>query len=172
MTNVAFNLLKKMGISHHGAVELLPKVTAHSYDADTLVTDRPLKSWVYVSDGLVGARSMGSSGLLPVCVYGAGSWFGEASLFEDEPVEFEYLCLTSTQTFAIPALAVRHAFEREDQFSRYTARLFSGRSQQHAETLRLMRDGGPCLRIVMALVVVAQAVRSPGAMSHKKTHLR
>lgn len=170
MTNVAFNLLKRIGISHHGAVELLPKITAHSYDADTVISDRPLKAWVYVASGLVGARSMGSAGLLPVCVYGPGAWFGEAALFDDDAVQFEYLCLTPAQTYAIPVQDVRLAFEREDNFSRYTARLFSSRAQHHAETLRLMRDGGPCLRIVMGLAAVAEAVRSPLALAQKKTH--
>ena len=40
MTGTVSTLLKKMEISHHGAVELLLKVTANSYDADRLVSDR------------------------------------------------------------------------------------------------------------------------------------
>ena len=170
MTITAFNLLKKMGLSHHGAVELLPKVKAQSFDADTVIQDGHLKSWIFIIDGLVGARSAGCGDMLPVSVYGCGAWFGQTNLFDDNALTFEYLCLTTTRTFAIPLQDIRNAFEREDGFSRYLVRLFSDRAQRHAETLHLMRDGGPCLRIVMGLAVVAEAIRAPGSRTLKTTH--
>lgn len=113
------------------------------------------RAWGYIADGLVFGCVVGRKGkLVPYCVYGPGTWFGDPVISRNRSM-LEYVSLTNAQILQIPSGAALDAFENEPEYSRFIGRLISWRGQRHEEMLSLHRVENLAVRVALSLAMLA-----------------
>ncbi len=118
-----------------------------------------IDSWRFIITGLVAASVESTSGLLmPISIYGEGSWFGEQSIINRKTSYADFVCLSSTEVMSISSEIVLELMETQPTFALYLTRLMAWRVQKTSEMLMLMKFGNPCLRVVMGLSQFAEAL--------------
>jgi CRP-like cAMP-binding protein len=170
MSIYAYQALKGLGLSEPRVLRLLPVVRSKTFEIDDIIWSKGdlQQPWSHVVTGLMSASlPEQDGGSTPVNIYGPGTWFGEAAILNNQASQLEYVCLAPLRVLSFPLSDAQDAFENEPEFSRYVARLISWRDQQHSEMLALMKTGGPQLRVVMGLALIAEALNS--SSSHLPT---
>jgi CRP/FNR family cyclic AMP-dependent transcriptional regulator len=158
-----YHVLKRLGLSDNRISQLLPCFQTASFAADQIVLAKgaTLHPCFHIISGLVSASVPGKNGEhAPIDIYGPGSWFGEATIFNHHPSSLEFICLTPTRLISLPHAATLSAFENEPQFARYIAHLIAWRDRHHSELLSLTRLGNPTLRVVLGLAMFAESINN------------
>lgn len=159
----AAHILQQAGVSESMARSVAPQLVIRGYDAKQVIWARggEVRSWQFIISGLVAATMpTQEERSVPIIIYGDDSWFGEKPILNRMPSHFEYVCLSETQVFMIPAAVLWTLFDTELGFARYIAKLASWRGQKTSEMLTLMKLGNPCLRVVMGIAQFAEALVS------------
>lgn len=163
MSIYPYQLLKGLGLSEPRVLELLPSIKVEALDVDQVIYckgSRP-EAWMHVVSGLVGAGIPDQDGaILPIHIFGPGTWFGEITILNRRALPLECLCLTPVRILTMPLAQAVEAFEQEADFARHIARRVAWRAQQQAEMLILLRQGSPQLRVVMGLALFAEALHN------------
>jgi len=96
--------------------------------------------------------------MMPISIYGEGSWFGEQSIINRKTSYADFVCLSPTEVMSISSDIVLELMESQPSFALYLTRLMAWRVQKTSEMLMLMKFGNPCLRVVMGLSQFAEAL--------------
>lgn len=158
-----YHVLKALGLSDRRVEQVISCMQKATFATGQVVLAKgeTLRPWFHIVSGLVSASVPGKNGdHAPVDIYGPGSWFGEATIFNHHPSSLEYICLSPTRLISLPQAAALDAFENEPKFARYIAHLVAWRDRQHSEMLSLARLGNPTLRVVMGLAMFAESINN------------
>lgn len=156
-----YHVLKSLGFSDAGIIQLLPKLINKTFAADQVLWPKgaPEHPWCHILSGLASASLPHVDGdYAPVDIYGTGSWFGEDTIFNHSPSALEYVSLTGMRVLMLSREDARQAFAAEPRFAQYIAELVAWRSQRHAEMLALARTGNPTLRVVLGVAMFAESI--------------
>ena len=149
-----YQQLRNVGISHEKALQLAMSVKISSYDEGHVIYLKGSKpdAWKFIISGLV-AESVDSphGTLMPISIYGEGTWFGEQSIVNETPSYADFVCISSTEVMSIASETVQELMATQADFVLYLTRLMAWRSQQTSEMLTLIKFASPCLRVVMGL---------------------
>ena len=159
--NFKYQQLKNVGISQEKALQMAAFVKVSSFDEGEVIWSKGSKidAWRFIINGLVAASTESARGLLmPISIYGEGSWFGEQSIINRKSSYADFVCLAPTDVMSISSDIVLELMETQPTFALYLTRLMAWRVQKTSEMLMLMKFGNPCLRVVMGLSQFAEAL--------------
>jgi CRP-like cAMP-binding protein len=159
--NFKYQQLRNVGISQEKALQMAAFIKISSFEEGQVIWSKGSKidSWRFIITGLVAASIESPSGLLmPISIYGEGSWFGEQSIINRKTSYADFVCLASTEVMSISGEIVVELMETQPTFALYLTRLMAWRVQKTSEMLMLMKFGNPCLRVVMGLSQFAEAL--------------
>ena len=159
--NFKYQQLRNVGISQEKAMQLAAFIKISSFEDGQVIWSKGsrIDSWRFIITGLVAASVESPSGLLmPISIYGEGSWFGEQSIINRKTSYADFVCLSSTEVMSISSEIVLELMETQPTFALYLTRLMAWRVQKTSEMLMLMKFGNPCLRVVMGLSQFAEAL--------------
>ena len=159
--NFKYQQLRNVGISQEKALQMAAFIRIASFDEGQVIWSKGSKidSWRFIISGLVTASVESPNGaLMPISIYGEGSWFGEQSIINRKTSYADFVCLASTDVMSISSEIVLELMETQPSFALYLTRLMAWRVQKTSEMLMLMKFGNPCLRVVMGLSQFAEAL--------------
>lgn len=159
--NFKYQQLRKVGISHEMALQMAAFIKISSFEEGQVIWAKGSKinSWNFIITGLVTASLESPRGtLMPISIYGEGSWFGEQSIINRKTSYADFVCLASTEVMHISSDIVLETMETQPTYALYLTRLMAWRVQKTSEMLMLMKFGNPCLRVVMGLSQFAEAL--------------
>jgi CRP-like cAMP-binding protein len=81
--NFKYQQLKNVGISQEKALQMAAFVKVSSFEEGQVIWSNGSKidAWRFIITGMVAATTESPRGLLmPITIYGEGSWFGEQSI--------------------------------------------------------------------------------------------
>jgi len=159
--NFKYQQLRNVGISQDKALQMAAFIRISSFEEGQVIWSKGSKidSWKFIISGLVAASIESTSGMLmPISIYGEGSWFGEQSIINKKTSYADFVCLASTDVMSISSDIVLELMETQPTFALYLTRLMAWRVQKTSEMLMLMKFGNPCLRVVMGLSQFAEAL--------------
>jgi len=159
--NFKYQQLRNVGISQEKALQMAAFIKVSSFDEGQVIWSKGSKvdSWQFIISGLIAASLESSTGhVMPISIYGEGSWYGEQSIINRKSSYADFVCLTPTEVMSISSAIVLELMESQPAFALYLTRLMAWRVQKTSETLMLMKLGNPCLRVVMGLSQFAEAL--------------
>ena len=159
--NFKYQQLRNVGISQEKALQMAAFIRIASFDEGQVIWAKGSKidCWRFIISGLVTASVESPGGMLmPISIYGEGSWFGEQSIINRKTSYSDFVCLSSTDVMSISSDIVLELMETQPTFALYLTRLMAWRVQKTSEMLMLMKFGNPCLRVVMGLSQFAEAL--------------
>jgi CRP/FNR family transcriptional regulator, cyclic AMP receptor protein len=159
--NFNYQQLRNVGLSQEKAMQVATHIKISSFEEGQVIWSKGSKidAWRFIVNGLVAASVESPRGLLmPISIYGEGSWFGEQSIINKKTSYADFVCLATTDVMSIPADLVLELMETQPAFALYLTRLMAWRVQKTSEMLMLMKFGNPCLRVVMGLSQFAEAL--------------
>jgi CRP-like cAMP-binding protein len=149
-----YQQLRNVGITHEKALQLAMTVKISSYDEGHVIYLKGARpdAWKFIISGLVAESVDSPQGtLMPISIYGEGTWFGEQSIVNENPCYADFVCISSTEVMSITSETVLELMAAQPDFVLYLTRLMAWRSQQTSEMLTLIKFASPCLRVVMGL---------------------
>jgi CRP-like cAMP-binding protein len=159
--NFKYQQLRNIGISQEKALQMAAFIKISSFEEGQLIWSKGSKvdAWRFIITGLVAASTESPRGLLmPISIYGEGSWFGEQSIINRKTSYADFVCLAPTDVMSISGDIVLELMETQPSFALYLTRLMAWRVQKTSEMLMLMKFGNPSLRVVMGLSQFAEAL--------------
>lgn len=99
--NFKYQQLRNVGISQDKALQMAAFIRISSFEEGQVIWSKGSKidSWKFIISGLVAASIESTSGMLmPISIYGEGSWFGEQSIINKKTSYADFVCLASTVT--------------------------------------------------------------------------
>lgn len=159
--NFKYQQLRNVGISQEKALQMAAFIKISSFEEGDVVWSKGSKidSWRFIITGLVAASLESPQGsMMPISIYGEGSWFGEQSIINRKTSYSDFVCLAPTEFMSISGDIVLELMETQPAFALYLTRLMAWRVQKTSEMLMLMKFGNPCLRVVMGLSQFAEAL--------------
>ena len=103
--NFKYQQLKNVGISQEKALQMAAFVKVSSFEEGQVIWSKGSKidSWRFIINGLVAASTESPRGLLmPISIYGEGSWFGEQSIINRKTSYADFVCLAPTDVLLQP----------------------------------------------------------------------
>ncbi|WP_342620381.1 Crp/Fnr family transcriptional regulator [Rhodoferax sp. GW822-FHT02A01] len=159
--NFKYQQLRNLGISQEKALQMAAFIRVSSFEESQVIWSKGSKvdAWQFIISGLVSASLEAPTGqMMPISIYGEGSWFGEQSIINRKASYADFVCLSTTEVMGISSDIVLELMETQPAFALYLTRLMAWRVQKTSETLMLMKFGNPCLRVVMGLSQFAEAL--------------
>jgi len=159
--NFKYQQLRNVGIAQDKALQMAAFIKVSSFEEGAVIWAKGSKidSWRFIISGLVAASLESPHGtLMPISIYGEGSWFGEQSIISRKTSYANFVCLSSTEVMSISSDIVLELMENEPTYALYLTRLMAWRVQNTSEMLMIMKFGNPCLRVVMGLSQFAEGL--------------
>lgn len=159
--NFKYQQLRNVGLSQEKALQLAAFIRVSSFEEGQVIWAKgsDVTAWQFIIGGLVCASVESPSGqMMPISIYGEGSWFGEQSIINRKASYATFVSLATTEVMGISREIVLELMETQPAFALYLTRLMAWRVQKTSEALMLMKFGNPCLRVVMGLSQFAEAL--------------
>jgi CRP-like cAMP-binding protein len=137
------------------------KLTLSSLSAGAHIwpADNSILAWRFIISGIVAAVTPAAKGVCKAqTIYGSEAWFGENQIINVASSYIKYVSATDVELLNMPAPIFLYLLDREPVFSAYMTRLVSWRAQCESEVLMLMKAGNPCLRTVIGLGMIFEAM--------------
>ncbi|WP_050463947.1 Crp/Fnr family transcriptional regulator [Herbaspirillum autotrophicum] len=156
-----YRQLRRLGMSDVAALSILPQIKINSFVSGSIIWPKGdlIDSWSLVVTGLIAQFSPSESRQsMPVHIYGTGSWFGEESIVNKIPSSLGYECLTDIDAITLPKAVILRLLEQDLGFSENFSRVTVARLQRKAEVLALQKNGKPCMKVVLGIAQIVDAL--------------
>jgi CRP-like cAMP-binding protein len=103
-------------------------VKVSSFDEGQVIWSKGSKidAWRFIITGMFAASTESPRGLLmPISIYGEGSWFGEQSIINRKTSYADFVCLAPTDVMSVSADIVLELMESQPSFALYLTRLMA-----------------------------------------------
>ena len=118
--NFKYQQLRNVGISQEKALQMAAFIKISSFEEGQVICSKGSKvdAWRFIITGLVAASTESPRGLLmPISIYGEGSWFGEQSIINRKASYADFVCLAATDVMNISGEIVLELMETQSSFA-------------------------------------------------------
>jgi CRP-like cAMP-binding protein len=123
----------------------------------------PVEHWIGVIEGLVKISSVSSGGkAVTFTGVAPGGWFGEGSMFKDEPRRYDGIALRDSRIACLPRATFHWLLDTSIAFNRYLLIQLNERLAQFIGTVEIDRLLGPDARVARCLAQLFNPQLYPG----------
>lgn len=158
-----YRQLRRIGLLNSPAARISDSIRINRYVSGEILFDRGdrITDWTMVVSGLVAKNIVTADNeSVPLIIYGIGAWFGEHSILNAELSQGCYQCLSDTVAMQMNEASFRELHKFEVGFNRRINELMAKRYQRISELHTLQKIGTPCMKVVMGIAFVAEALYS------------
>lgn len=124
--------------------------------------DERVEHWYGVVEGMVKLGVASRDGRLTTFAgIPAGSWFGEGSLLNDSPCQYDAVALRDCQIAKLPRATFLWLLDCNPRFGDFLLQVLTERVDQFSDTIKCHRLGSPEARVAHSLASLYNPVLSP-----------
>ncbi|MDT7517086.1 Crp/Fnr family transcriptional regulator [Rhodoferax mekongensis] len=156
-----YRQLRRIGLLDYPAIRFSQSIRINRYSSGDIIFERGAKvtEWTLVVSGLVAMNvSTSQYDSIPLVIYGIGSWFGEDAILNNELSQGTYQCLSDSVVMQMNEYAFKELHKSEVGFNSKMNYLIAKRYQRIAELHTLQKIGTPCMKVVMGIAYVSEAL--------------
>lgn len=175
MSSYAIQALKALGIQGDLIHGLTSQLKFSSSEAGEVVLRRGemVDSWRLIVTGLVAECVPMQEGVnTPLNIYSEGLWFGENSIINSRSADYNYVCVCATEFLVFPHTVLLSLLETELEFACHMAKMMAWRTHTQSEMLCLTKVGNACVRVIVGLALLAEALLIPPNQASVVLHVK